>query len=76
VLLGFVYIILERAGHRTKGKYFFILLLVPQYKHAFFIVIPVPGYLIEIALCHQRSLRTDISPLVILQILDPSLEFL
>ena len=33
----------------------------------------MPGYLIQIALCHQRSLCPDIAPFIIFQILNPSL---
>ena len=41
-LLGiFIYIILERAGHRTKRIYFLVLLLIAKHKHAFLIMIPV-----------------------------------
>ena len=72
-LACFVYIILERAGHRAKCKDFFILLLISQYKHSVFIVIPVAGNLIKVTLCHQRSLGTYIAPVVVFLILDPSL---
>ena len=36
-------------------------------------MIPVPGNLIKITLCHKRGLSSHIAPLIILQILNPSL---
>ena len=74
MLLRFIHVILERAGHGTEGKYFLILLLISQHKHSILIVIPVPGDLIEITLGHQRRLGADIAPLIIFQILYPSLQ--
>ena len=73
LLTCLIYIILEGTGHGTKGIYLLILLLISEDKHAFFIMIPVSGNLIEIALCHERSLGTHIAPLIVLQILNPSL---
>ena len=70
----FIAIILERAGHRTKRKDLFIRLLISQYKHALFIMIPMSRYLIQIALCHHRSSGAYIPPFLIFQILDPSLQ--
>ena len=70
-----VYIILEGTGHGTQGKHFLVLFFIAQNEHAVFVVIPVPGDLVQVALCHQRRLCTDIAPFIVLQILDPSLKF-
>ena len=70
----FIAIILERTGHGTQGKHFFVLLLVTQHEHTFLIVIPVAGHFIQVALRHQRRLRSHIAPLFVLQILDPALQ--
>ena len=74
LLACLVYIILERTGHGTQCKYLFVLLLIPEYKHALLVMVPVSGNLVQITLRHQRGLGTHITPLVILQILNPSLE--
>ena len=68
-----IYKILERAGHGPKGKHFLILFLIPQHKHSFFIMIPVSGKLVKVALCHKRRLSPYIPPFVILKVLDPTL---
>ena len=70
-----VYIVLERTGHGTKGKYFFILFLIAQHEHAFLVVSPVIGNHIQIALCHQRSAGSHITALLFL-VLNPSLQSL
>ena len=69
-------VVLERAGHRTQCQHLLVLLLIAKNKHTLFIMIPVTGNPIEIALCHQWSLGADIAPLVILQVLNPSLQCL
>lgn len=45
-LSGFIYIILEGAGHGTQSKHFFVRLLISQNKHAVLVVVPVTGYLV------------------------------
>ena len=75
MLFCLIQIVLERTGHRTESINFFIIFFIPHYEHSFFIMIPVTGYLIKITFCHQRSFRTDISPLCFF-ILDPALHFL
>ena len=52
VLFCFVYIVLEWACHRTKRKYFFVCFFVAENEHALFVMIPVSGNLVEVALCH------------------------
>ena len=75
MLFILVYIILERAGHRAQRKYFFIVFLITQYEHAVLIMIPVSGDLVEIRFCHERCTGTHITPVIILEIFDPSLQF-
>ena len=75
VLFCFVYIVLERAGHRTECIYFFVLLFIAKNEHTVFVMIPVSGDLVEVALSHQRSLCSYIATFCLL-ILDPSLQFL
>ena len=75
VLFCFVYIVLERACHRTKCKYFFVCLFITENEHSVFVMIPVSGDLVEIALCHQRSLGSYIATFCLL-IFNPSLQFL
>ena len=71
-----VHIVLERAGHGTQGKYFLVLLLFSHDEHAFLVVIPMTGNLVQIGFGHKRRLGADIAPLVVLQILDPALQSL
>ena len=75
MLFCFVYIILERTCHRTKCKYLFVIFLVTKYEHTVFVMIPVSGDLIQIALGHQRCLCSYIATFCLF-ILDPSLQFL
>ena len=51
-----VSLILEGTGHGTKGKYFLVLFFVAENEHAVLIMIPVPGNLIKVTLCHIRGL--------------------
>ena len=39
-------------------------------------MIPMTGNLVQITLRHQRRLGADITPLIVLQILDPALQSL
>ena len=73
LLACLVNIVLERAGHGPKCKYLLIFLFVTKYKHTVLIMIPVSGNLIQVTLCHQRSLGTHIAPLIVFQIFNPSL---
>ena len=66
VLAGLVHIVLEWAGHRPQSIDLFIFLLIPKYKHSIFVMVPMSRNLIQVTLCHKWSLRTDISPLIIL----------
>ena len=75
VLLCFVYIVLERTCHRTKCINLFVLLLITKYEHTIFVMIPVSGDLVKIALCHKRSFCSYVSTLCLL-ILDPALKLL
>ena len=51
----FIYEILERTGHGTKRHDFVVHSLVAEHEHTFFIMIPMSGNLIEIALGHKRG---------------------
>ena len=75
VLLCFVYIVLERTCHRTKCVNFFVFLLVSKYEHSVFVMIPVSGDLVKVALCHQRSFCSYVSTFCLL-VLDPALKLL
>ena len=75
VLFCFVYIILERTGHRTKRIDFFIFFLISKDKHTILVVIPVSGNLVQITLGHQRCFGSDVSAFCFL-ILDPALKLL
>ena len=75
VLFCFVYIVLERTCHRTKCKYFFVCLFITKYEHSVFVMIPVTGNLVKIALGHQRSFCSYVATFCLL-IFDPSLQFL
>ena len=52
-----IYLILERAGHRTQSEAVLgFVVRVAQYEHAVQIVIPVTGNLVQFPLCQQRRL--------------------
>ncbi len=73
MLGGFIHIVLERAGHGTQGKNFLVLLLVSHDKHTVLVVVPVAGNLVQVGFGHQGRLGTDIAPLIVLQVLNPTL---
>ena len=75
VLFCFVYIVLEWTCHRTESIYFFVFLFVTKNEHTVFVMIPVSGDLVEVALCHQRSFCSYVATFCLL-IFDPSLQFL
>ena len=47
-------LILERASHRTKCKYFIIFFRITEYKHTVHIVVPVTADFVKVALSHKR----------------------
>ena len=71
-----IYIILERAGHRTQCEHLLVILLVTKHEHTVLVMIPVTRNLVEIALCHKRCLGADVAPLIILKVLYPTLQSL
>ena len=75
MLFCFVYIILERTCHRTKCKYLFVCFFITQNKHAVFVMIPVSGDLVKVALGHKRCFCSYVTTFCLF-ILDPSLQFL
>ncbi len=76
MLCRLIDIILERTGHGTQGEHFLIRFFISKDKHPVGIMVPMAGNLIQIAFCHERGLRPDIAPLVVFQILNPSLHSL
>ena len=75
MLFIFVYKILEWTCHWTKCKYFFIHFFVPHYEHSIFVVIPVSRNLVKVRFCHKWCSCTNISPFLLFQVFNPSLEF-
>ena len=58
-------LILERTCHRTKRKNLIVLIFIAHNKHAFFIMIPVSAYFIQIALSHKRRFCKQPSALLL-----------
>ena len=65
MLLCFVDIILEGAGHWTERQYLFVAVLISQHEHTIGIMIPMPGNFIKVGLGHQRRLGPDIAPFIV-----------